>query len=700
MAIDRSVSPEMMVRYVADRWRDWKDTRRTKEQVWMECFQAYRGDSSGRKWFANAQSQGFSARVFPATADAVNTLVASINAQIFNDPQWLSLEPEAYQEGGPEYDDVTAERLRLAMGYWFDRGTSRRQIKSGIRNLVIFGNVVFTTQWLRQLTADYPAYAKQSAEYDAQNAREWQQFMQEFLAYQQFAQQAMAAGQPPPPPPMGFQPPPPPTANPRVAYEGPQLIIDDLFQFVTDPYPTSETPLRIRRTTVPLAWLLKKAEPDERTGYRVYENMEEVQEVDLRSVDSASDAYTDERASVLGFQVPERKGVELHEAQGDMILPLENEPGGALLLSYIATVANQKTLIRLEPTYLWSGKVPTQMARLIEVPGSVYGQGMIEDSLDLGDAITKRANQIIDAVDVAIYPEYKVVPDPDMDPFAKSGPGKRHSMSDPNNMTLLEKNLQGIQVGMADLQHLLRWFQQITRAANPYIETGSESTATEVNRNETLKSVTFNDVAAIVEEEFIAPVMNSYMEHIAELTEGASWALIDQKNAGKKWFPISPELLRKGWIVRSVATKRAVDQRARIQDLMMMIELLTGNQVLMQMGFVDLQELCKMAWREVGLPGEDKVFPGQNNPMVAAITQMLAMKGATPGAPTQEAPGLPGQDAAAGGADLAQLLATFGQGGNGQVPPGPGGAGPPMETGDDGEDIEDSEPLRRQGRMA
>jgi len=692
MAIDGSIEPQAIVDFVMGNWERWKNGRKAQEQEWYEILQAYHNDHGSQRWVETAKQKGTCSEYFAAPYDAVENLASTINSQIFDDPQWLDLELEAHEEGAAQYDDQAAETLRKGIKYWFQRGKGKQSVKAGSKQLAMFGNVFWTVKWRIEHAADFPAYQRAQQEYEARIRSLWSEWMREFTMWQQAAQAAAQTGQEPPPPPQDFSPPPPPTVDPNVAYEGPELVIEDLFNTVIDPFAENcERPVIIRRTFIPLAQLKRLAEPDPQTGYRVYENVDGLGEVELASSQYANDGFLNDRMSLVGLESPTNRGVELYEAQGDMILA-GPEGEEVIKIAYIATVANGTQLVRFEPTYLWSGRMPTQHSRLIPVRGEPYGRGLLGPAMPIARLINRRMAQIVDSVDVIVHPEKKAYNDGEFDPTQVGGPGRTYIVGDMNNLQPVLQNTSGVQVAMGELQMLLRWYQQVTRSANPYIQQGSEETATEVNRNSMLQSVSFNDVVEAVEDDFVARAMTLFVDHVASLTSGRAWALIDQEGAAKGWQPISPELLRKGWLVRVVSSKRATDQERRKQDMLMGLELMIGNpvvmQIAMQTGMIDLMELLKMTWEELGLPGIQRVFRNEPPPWLVGLKQMMALSEGDPNAPAQKPPGVPGPGAEALGAGpgLEAVLGGAGQGGGAQTPGnGNGGSNAPEAAGN-GED--------------
>ena len=609
MAIIRGIDEHQVISYVMDSYKTMKHARRTKQRVWLDCLRAYMRYHDDEKWVAAAKEHGYSHRFFAAVWDASENLAATIGQSVWRYPDWLSLEPVAHQEGGADYDDVAAEHFAKALEYYFRIDGGQRKAKQVIKMLVLVGNCPTTTQWKLEPAADYPAYMRAMELYQAESEMAWMDFQQQLVAWQEQTQQAQAIGLDPPPKPE-FEALHPPVVQPAVAYEGPTLHVDDLFNFVIDEPGIVPRPLRIKRVIKPLAWIKKHSER-QKDGYILYDNLRFLQDKEMPPETGEEGDERTIRAEIFGMKAEPKRGVEIYEAQGDMIFPGRSTSGDDVFMSYMATVGNGNVLMRFEPTYLASGRCPTELSKLIDIPGEPYGMGLIEASLDVQDLLNRRMNQIVDAVSVVIYPEVKVVDDGVYKLDTKSGPGKKHLVGDLNNIQPLIKDSRHVQIGFQEVQTLLRWFQQLTRSANPYVDPQSESTATEVQRNETLKSVSFNDLVECVESSLISPVFNLFIDHIALYASDEVRALIVQD--GKKEFvTISPEVVRRGWLVRPRGSKRAADEQRRLQNLLMFVELVTGNPLIMQLaletGMVDLPELLKMVHKELDIGPEEKVF--------------------------------------------------------------------------------------------
>lgn len=656
MAIISGYNENQIISFVMDTWSRLKRARSTKQVIWMDCLRAYMRYHDDEKWVAYAKANGLSHRFFAATWDAVENLAATLGQSVWKYPDWMSIEPAPHQEGGVDYDDTASEHLAKGLEYYFRIDGGQRKAKQAIKMLALTGNQPMTVQWKMEPATDYPAYMAAMQQYQAENEIAWAHFQQEVSQWQQVEQQAAQMGQAPPPKPQ-FNTPHPPLVQPTVAYEGPTIVVDDLFNFVIDEPSAVGRPIRIKRVVKPLAWL-KKYSKRQSDGYILYENLGRVQDGEVTPQTGSESDEQAIRAQIFGMQAQPRQGVVLHEIQGDMVFAATDDPGDKVFMSWIGTIANSNTLIRWEPTYLASGRCPTFLSKLIEIPGESYGMGLIEAAVDLQDLLNRRVNQIVDGVSAAIYPETKEYDDGVIDLGRTTGPGKRSLVGDLNNIQPIVKDLRGLQLGFQDVQMILRFFQQMTRSANPYVDPGSESTATEVQRNEGLKSVAFNDLVESVESTLIVPIMDLFVDHISMFSHDGVMALVTQ-DGQRQWVKVSPEVVRRGWLVKPQGSKRANEEQRRIQNLLMFVELVTGNPVIMELammtGMVDISRLVREVWKELDIGGEEKVFRDVAPAEIQALAmQMMVQKGAQgedtgrDGAQGNQVPALQGQAAPGG----------------------------------------------------
>ena len=303
MAIIEGIEEAAIVTYVESRHRSFKDARADKETAWTNCINMYLGKFSPEveAWMKkNSRSRRF----VNASWDAIETVYAQIMMMLFPGDEWLGISPA--KKGGFEYDDNAAEGLTALIHTQHKHNKFKQEIGSLVKQLLICGSGPFTTGWNIEWTVDYPNYAESMALYNQQNTAAWQQYQMQMQEYQAIVQAAVSRGEDPstitPAPP--FRQPGPPSASTTKAYEGPSLEIDDLFNFVIDPFPNrKDGALRIKATRKTLEFLKKFGVKDD-SGYSVYDNLDKIGEVDLTTSKYISESMLVERMSAFGLNVP------------------------------------------------------------------------------------------------------------------------------------------------------------------------------------------------------------------------------------------------------------------------------------------------------------------------------------------------------------------------------------------------------------
>ena len=586
-----------VVQYVVDKWTDLKASRTEKELKWVQCARFYLG-AFDDDWTEAAKDTNRSSRFYGATYDAVETLHSQLMSMVLPDDRWMFVEPSIY--GRLTYDDEAAEEAYTLLRTQQHECRYKQNISEAIKTLVILGNVPFTCGWRRELTADYPAYQAALDDWEEKNRQEWMEYQQIRARHAVIVEEARRQGLPEPPPLPGFAVPEPPVVDREVAYEGPVIEIGDPFNFVIDPFsPDPKHALRIRRIFVSKESLKALAQPDQ-NGYSLYQNVEDIPEVQRE--EDATD-YLSLRYQSYGLDVPRNQGVELLEASGTMEIPNGDGDNRGVYISYIATVANRNTLVRFEPTFLWTGDLPTQLATYIDVPGQVYGMGPIEPNLALQDLINVRANQAVDILAMLINPEFKMVADSVTDPRAKSAPGRRHLVGSLDNLVPLDKDFRGIQFSMAEIDNLVREYRSMTRAITPFGgSTGESATKTALDAN--VVGTELGKIGANIEERLIEKSLNLFIQMDTQFLK-EDVAARKMQDGQVRITKVSPKSIR-GWAIRAKGSKHFADRQEQIINLAQFVAQHSTNQ--MTLPALNLLELMKKQYRLMGFHDEDKVF--------------------------------------------------------------------------------------------
>jgi len=609
--IEKGIQKTRVANYLVQQYEDLKSQRADKEDVWLDCIYAYMSHHTD-DWTAKAQSEGRSHRYMGLTFDAVETLHSQLSAMLFPGDEWLSVQPG--RVGMDMMDDETAADIELFLKWQHRQMGFTPEYKRLVKQLIITGNCPWSMNWRIDYAVDYPKYLNDVKAWMDDQKLIFGEYKKAMEEYEQVAAQAKKLGAPQPMPPRVEMPKRPPVSIDKV-FAGPEFMVGDIFDYVQDPHASDPgSALRAQRIWRSKAHLKKLNKPDE-TGYKIYDNLDAIHDGQRRGA-KGSDNKEEARASAFGLQLPDKSQVELLEFWGTFEIP-----GGAgggdtheenkIYENYVAVVANRKHLIRFEPSHLWSGDLPRQLSTLIEVPGQIYGTGLIEPALGVQDLANVRANQMVDAVAFAINPEMKAVDDGVIDPNEESGPGVVHLVGNLNNLQPVQKDLSGLQLAMSDLGQIKSEFQQITRASSQFSNQHYARSATEVSQSAGVTGSNLNEIAMHIEETSLRKVIElqlqftqQYMdnEEIVKVTQGG---VID-------WKKINPEDVRRKWDLIISGSKHMAEQDKRIQQMLMFLQITTSNPMLVQS--INVPYLLKKIYEEHGFRDADKMLisPGEN----------------------------------------------------------------------------------------
>lgn len=594
-----SANEQRVVDYVVSRYRELKDARKVKEEVWMECVRAYLSDFS-TVWDTRAKKEGRSARYIPLSFDAVETLHSQITAITMPGNHWIGM--SASTPGKLKYDDEAADELKALLYQQIGRMGFARQYDILVKQLAIVGNAPYTVGWRKERVIDYPAFEAGMAQWEILHKKSWEEYSVAMEEWQRIARIAEASGQQAPPPPSLVAPEPPPADAKKIAYSGPSIEVGDIFNFVVDPFPTDNSHrLCIKRSWMSKAAMLRMAEKNA-FGYSVYDNVDNVTPRERRT--ARDESHLNESYLAFGLQVPEAQQVDVLEAWGTMEIPGGSLDGRSTFVGFCACVANESTLVRFEPTFLWSGETPVRLATYRDVPGQVYGIGALEPALGLADLANVRANQNVDVVSFALSPEYKAVDDGIIAKTLKSAPAKVHMVGDINNLVPIEKNLTGLQLSMQDLVLLKNEFKMVTKSGSP-LSGDSRESATKTKTDSMVLGTDIGKVAEHIETTVLREIVDLFVQLNCQYITKPEAARSLQKGQAS-FVLVSPESIRRGWVISVNGTRYATDKQERAQNLLMFQQLVTGNPMILPV--VNLLNLIKKVYEELGFSDSDEIF--------------------------------------------------------------------------------------------
>lgn len=593
------VNEERLVQFVVDSYDTMRDNRRERELIWLECMKAYLAQWHDGKWLAKARDEGRSTRYLPMIWDAIETVHAQLAEILFPNDDWFLVRPR--RMGGTDMaDDNARDTTKTLLTYQHEEMEFVPEALKIVKWLEVIGNCPFAVNWRVERAVDFPVFA--------QAMEQWQQQAeQQYLAYQQQLDlwkiarvQAEGVGGVPPAPPA----PPdlvPPAGDTEIAYEGPTLATLDPFEYVEDPYADDPRyAVRISRFWRRSSYLRRFGQPGA-DGYVVYENLERMKERDRR--DNKHLQIEEELAKSFGMQVADRKTNELKELWGTF------ENNGRVFVNHVATIGNDNTVLRCEPSYLWSREIPRKLAKLITVPGQLYGVGLAEMALGTADMINVRANQQVDAGANVINPERVGVDDGTFDPDDdETGPNALHIVAKAGNYDFLRKDVQGLNWSVTELAMLKLELQQVMRAANPSVVHRDRMSATETARNAALSNASMKALVSGVVRTFLEPSLRLQLQYDQQYLNKDFMMRITQGHPGEvAWIDGSPDQIRNNWEIKVVGSQAFFDREDRLNKLLSFITVVGGNEMMAMT--TDLQYLARQIYQEMGNEDADKVFP-------------------------------------------------------------------------------------------
>ena len=657
----RGQDPDTIVRWFERRWVGLKDDRSLREEKWEECLWAY-ACTHDKAWAKAAKNAGRSARYYPGVHDAVEAIVPQIMGIIFNSHDWMTMLPTR-RGGGTTTDDDFSEDMRQFLAWQLDMAKYKAPGEDVIRQMAILGNAPFQTSWRIDWAVDYQSYHEAVAEYMSTYRNAVAEFRQEMAEWEQQSQIAAMSGLPPEAMPAMPEAPIPPVEK-DMAFNGPEVHCGDIFNYVEEMFPDSDqTTLRAHRMWRSRPFLKRLAQKDQ-SGYALYENLQSMGNEQL--IRNEQDTKLDEiKASILNMQMPQQqKGDELITFTGTF------EIGNTTYENHVATIGNRRGLIRLEPLQLWSGQSHIRNARLIKQVGDPYGIGVVEKALGLESMAQAQANQIVDAVAAVIQPEYEVVVDGLYDQMKASGPGARHFVKEKGTINPIMKNMQGIPVGMQQLNSTLQKIEQTTGAAFAMGEGNPRESATKTAGRSNVANSRMTHIARRVELEFIEPSLDQFIQMDAQYLTEEQWYVVTQ-GSKVKWNKVSPVALRRGWLVRAAGAKMFIDEAQKLERDLMTFQTVSNNPALI--AITDMPYLFKKFLRNQGYEDVDRIVNDSEEARLIMTQLALSMAGVDNG----------GDESGNGDASS-----------NGQAPGGPegnGGVGTPEGSGGAGEGIEGQE---------
>lgn len=541
--ITKTVDQSKVVSTVMEFWREKKDERLDKEEIWKECWLAYNA-KFGKAW-ANIKRYR-SRRFIPVSTGAIDSLVASRIQAIMPHEQWFNV------DGRTPDDQLSAQSMAALMRWQHFRSKWRKDIALGLKQAAIFGNLFWGVLWNTETSwvPDMEAYAGELGAF-AMNGASDPNAQRPDVPYKQ-----------------------------RRGYDGPVFRTWNLFDAVTDRHPDDpDTGLMVMKCIKTLPYLKKMADHDPVTGYALYENLDGLTEG--TALNEASDAMRQEIDASLGFYNIPKSGVELHTAWGDFSIE------GEIYHNHVAVVANRQTLIRFEPNPYWHGKRPWNLYVQNPDPIEIYGKGDLEVNLGLQDWINGRMNQIIEAHAICNNPMLEVVNDGnfDIEKFP-THPGAIHLVSQPNSIRPINiPDTTG--PSMQEVGFAMSQFNESTGAMKAFSSENYQKSATEISATAGMSNTKAAEVVRHIESTLIIPALEMQIQLNQQMMDEPTWIRVTQVNEnsgmynsfaeGTTLMKVSPEDVQGEYDIFPVGASWLARNQQQKQELLQYTQMLAQS---------------------------------------------------------------------------------------------------------------------------
>jgi hypothetical protein len=270
-------------------------------------------------------------------------------------------------------------------------------------------------------------------------------------------------------------------ANEEIVYNNPWLDVIELENFVFFPiHGDFDKTTRIHETYRYYEDLKAATEAGEAPYFNIKEiGFEDEKKFNRNGDDESSTKYWqngDEK------EKKENCGLNIKEAYIHRL-----KIGDKVYKNYIATIVNDKTLIRFQPNPYPMGKSPFVFAALNPDGDCLYGYGLLSKGLGILDAANLTFNQKLCEIKIKMHPPHVYWDDQTFNPYnVIMRPGAMVEMSQDSvingNLRPLMQDLSHIQLAYSEVAELKAEFESVTvpKVVKGLIEAG-ERTATEIN---------------------------------------------------------------------------------------------------------------------------------------------------------------------------------------------------------------------------
>lgn len=458
-----------IITFVKDAWDRGKRERKVYEDHWKECEAAYhcrmpKIESPELDWMSN--------ECLPWAFDASDSWYAHIHSTtIPRNDQIFTI------SGRTQEDHPGADVMQKYMEYRFERNQFPKQLGKAEKELSIRNHTCLKVYWREDITIEYNWVDDPILE----------DVIHPVTGQPTQIQTGVKKSRKP---------------QEKTAFNNVWVDVVDIDSFVMWPIRGDfNKTTRIHETYRHYEDLIASAD---KTNYF---NLSEI------SLDDERENSGTVRAGDVDNQDPPKqapKGLKIKEAWIARI-----KIGDKVYRNYVATIVNEKTLIRFQPFPSGSPKSPFVFCALRPDKDCFYGYGINSKGLGLLKAANKKFNGWIDEGQLTQHQAHKYWDDGRFNPHnVVRRPGAMIEMagaeSCTNNLVPIIDNKQGEQILVTDLMALKSEFEQVTvpKVVKGMVDTqGADPTATEVRQAQSNSSGKMHIDAYHINEEIIEPVL-------------------------------------------------------------------------------------------------------------------------------------------------------------------------------------------------
>lgn len=541
---------------VSDDFRRWKQARAQLECKWRECWEAYLCDVKGLYTEPDGATPDRSRIARPVLYESVEAIHSNLMNHLFP-----ASERFFTVIGKTEADQVHAHTIEEYLQNKLEETGFLEKFSLFLKQAVITGNTVAAVPWKR-LT-------------EVRRIDQAITLLGVTIGYQKIPVE-------------------------QIVFNGPDLEVIDIFDFVLDPdasdFDSANVIRKVERSL---------SELQSNPAYSYLEALNPTHEIA-----DADDANKQSRRRAFGIDeaIPATgkspNTVKLLEAWGDFTV------GDTIYRNHVCVVANDSTVIRFEPNPYDCGRKPFIFSSFIPVPNELYGISAIEKSLGLQHAINTLTNQKLDVINLSINSPFTYLINDDVfDPenmVTRPGaliPVKSHETLRPISY------LNNFTVAFTEIGDLKNEIQEATGALKYFTgaEGDTQRTATEVSALLNGGSQKFSSFLSHLEHSSLLPLLKLVFEQARQFVHEPESLRTIGSDGCMRFKEISPDVLKSAECAFRVDGSRGLlFKEKELQSIGVFLKMVENSPALR--GQVNLLALYKKVYRRLGFTDEAEIF--------------------------------------------------------------------------------------------